>query len=450
MGRTGKLALLLLGGVLAAGQGLIFAQGADQGIPLGKGIFYPAIAIEGASDDNLFQQEDDRISVNSTAIGPDLEWHLPLSRSLLTLIYKPRLRRYENNVIPSTTSHRFDGEFTLELPSDTLFTVKDSFERGNLEIREFTGGEPTFGGDRFTRNVYQAGFEMPIGPRQKVEIGLFGGSTRFDELESASFIDLSDQGVLASWSISLTTELDYRVEARGSRVREDRPPVRFLDFQSQMPILLQDLVADQFDQRSIRSGLEGRIGKVLETRTFLGFTIQDFEDSAQSDYRGPTLESEWRLRLTSSLGVRVLARRQPFASAFNVANFFVAEDASAFLEWQTPRRLTVSVGGSRQKNSYKDPIQTNLDGSTATGINAAGDDILPDPSTGFVTGVFRKDRIRRVEGRVEFAFRPHRLAAFVELIDERRASNITFSQFNRRVVRLGLRFGWFRSGSGGI
>ena len=133
-----------------------------------------------------------------------------------------------------------------------------------------------------------------------------------------------------------------------------------------------------------------------------------------------------------------------------MANFFISENIGAWLAWKSPRRLTLSVGLIRQKNSYKDPIVTDLDNDPTTGIDIFGNDVPPDPEAGFVAGVLRTDRIARLEARADFALIPDRLSLFLRYLDEDRTSNLAFAEVQSSLVVLGLRFGWLAPGSGGI
>jgi hypothetical protein len=440
---------LLLMVALAATQP-VRARERQEGLRLGRSVFYPSIEVMGRNDDNLFQETENPIEATVLEIGPDLVWRLPLSRSRFDLAYRPRFVSYENDVIPSTTTHVFDGEAEFQFRNEIVFRLRNSFEDGILEFREFTGGEPTFSGDAFTRNQFDAMLLVPLGDRQEVEFGVFNGFVEFDEPERAAFFDFDNRGVTSAWAYWLTDDLAARVQARWTRSHQERDDFVTFDLITGEPVVLEDFQEEDATEKILWPGLEGQVGQWFETRTYFGYGEMAFDDSQEQDYHGTMLRSDSRFHLGRAFEVRVLLERLPYPSNFNVANFFVAERAGLWLAWRSPRRLTIRVGGSTAKNSYKDPIVTDADYNPDTGRDPLGNEFPPDPASGFVAGVLREDEGGRIEARLEFAFIPGRLTAYVEFFDEQRTSNITFAEFDRRAATAGLRFGWLPPGSGGI
>ena len=199
-----------------------------------------------------------------------------------------------------------------------------------------------------------------------------------------------------------------------------------------------------------RTGIEGEVGAWFQTRTYLGYDTLTYTESTGSDYSGKILESESSVRLGPSVHLRVLISRQVQPSAFNLANYFINENVGLGVVWQTPRRLRLSATWTKQDNSYRDPLATDLDGNPNTGVDGEGNEIVPDPDNNFVAGVLRLDEIGRLEGRVEFDILPRRLSIWAEVFEEQRDSNIETFDFDRRLVTVGLRFGWLPARAGGI
>jgi hypothetical protein len=104
----------------------------------------------------------------------------------------------------------------------------------------------------------------------------------------------------------------------------------------------------------------------------------------------------------------------------------------------------------KQKNSYKDPLVTDLDSDPTTGRDIFGNDVLPNPEAGFEAGLLRTDRVARLEAAANFVVIEDRLSLFVRYLDEDRSSNLAFAESQGGHVQLGLRFGWLAPGSGGI
>jgi hypothetical protein len=434
------LPALLLGGLAILP---LQAQVRPGGIPVGRGTLYPAVETTYTADDNLFQRAVDPVQADYLAVGPNIAYSLGLSRNRLEITWKPRYRWYVDDVIPSRSTQTFDGEWELETRGGSRIFITESFERGILEFQDFAGGEQVFAGQDFDRNQLEGGYARSLGPRHELELTVFDGFVTFDDNEELRFVDFRDRGLAGAWAWRLREQLEYRLEARAAANQQERSPLTTFDLATGDPVEIPDPAGEDYDQYSLSTGLQVAYPEGIRGRVFVGYTQMLFKESAQSDYRGPTGDLDVRFPLTRSLGLQVRGGRRPFPSNFNAANYFINDSAGLYVEWKTPRRLTLTVGYLRQRNTYEDPIITDLDSNPATGIDDQGNEIPPDPEGGFVAGVLRTDRIRRLEGSIEFAFIPGRLQGYIRFYDDARTSNLAFAEFDRRAVTAGVRFGWF-------
>lgn len=417
---------------------------------MGPFLFFPALETTVSHNDNLFLRAEDPVSANIFEIGPNLVWRLPLSRSRFDVAWRPRYRIYEEDVIPDTNTSLFDADLELRFRNGTVLEVKDAFERGILEFQDVAGGEQTFAGQSFTSNQFDMGYLMPVAGRNDIRTGLFSTRTKFDERGGRQFFDQDSRGVSLSWIYRFTEDLAWRTDLRWGDNRLDRSLVLTFDLATGDPIFIESVAAEDADERSVQTGLTGKVGQWLETNTSFGYGVMLFEDAAGQDFRGFIINSDTRFALGRSLQVRLRLQRRSIRSSFNVANFFINENIGVWLEWRSPRRLTLTVGYMEQENSYKDPIVTDLDSDPTTGRDIFGNDVLPDPDAGFVAGVLRTDRISRLEARANFVFIEDRFSFFVRYLDEDRTSNLAFGVFQGSNIQFGLRFGWLASGSDGI
>jgi hypothetical protein len=272
----------------------------------------------------------------------------------------------------------------------------------------------------------------------------------FDESEVSSFFDYMNRGVTGAWSRNLMEALTLRVGGRLAGGEQERDDFVTWDLTTGEPVILPNFNEQNITEWSLETGLQGNVGQWFETRTTVGYAQMLFKDSLGKDYRGPLVLSDSLFRIGRAWGIRVRLGRRPFQSAFNVANFFVADSVGLSLSWSTPQRLKITIGGLAQTNSYEDPLVLNVDFDTNTGCLSTipstgcqeGNDIAAQPAIGFVPGVIRKDRLRRVNFELEFQFMPRRLSAFVGAFREERTSNVAFANYERSGANLGLRFGW--------
>ncbi|MFQ5718263.1 MAG: hypothetical protein ACE5IK_01830 [Acidobacteriota bacterium] len=430
--------------------GVASAQGTRPGIPSGKGYFYPSIEFAAEDNSNIFRDDENPIDAQVYDSGANLEWRFPLSRSSLSLAYTPRYRVYSDDLLPSTVNHIFDADLAFEFRNGARLGLTENFERGIQQLKTVTASEADFNGDKFTSNEGHVDLRLPLGRHQFFDVAAFSRTVSFDQPDEASFFDFSEFGGSVGWSVSMTHLLEYRLEARGRSNAQDRQDLEFTDFNTDLPVVIPDFQEEDFKEVVLRTGLDGKLGTNADLQVFYGYGVMRFENSAEGDFEGSSFDVDARFILGRAWGVRLRASRHPRQSFFNVSNFFVSEVGSLDVTWASPRRLQVSVGGSVQANRYPDPIVTDIDSNPATGADAAGNEILPDPAGGLVAGVIRRDDLSLLRARLQFTFRPDRLLAFVEVLDERRASNLSFVQSDGTTVRVGVRFGWLPPTGGGI
>ncbi|MFQ5768553.1 MAG: hypothetical protein ACE5ID_11310, partial [Acidobacteriota bacterium] len=422
------------------------------GIRLGRTTLYPSIELSAASDDNIFQEFQDPTRSSIYDVAPTIRWDIPLSRSLLKLNYQPQLEDYRDNALSSSFNQVLETSLEAEFRNQATLKVSNVFERATRQLQEITSGEVTFTGDRFDQDQFTATYGHPVGRRQTLEVGGRFGTLRFADRNNAAFFDFTEGGLVGAWSVNLTKDLAYRVELQATETTQNRPPLvvrRDPGGPNEELVVLPGFKEDNFSERIYWSGLEGTLGDRFRTRTLLGLGELVFDKPGASSYRGLTLQSQTELRLGRALTVILRAGRRAEPSFFNVSNFFISEKGGVSIRWRTPHRLSFRLGFSRQDNSYPTPVATDLDGDPTTG-DASGNDVAPDPTVNFKAGVFRKDRTDSLTAGVDFTLLIHQWSVFIEVSDLNRSSNIRLFDYDQTVARVGLRFGWFQSASGGI
>ncbi len=422
------------------------AQDAPPEILIGPLKFRPSIQASVDQRNNLFQQtlEDEETDARVDAVGAVLSLELPTRRSRFVLNYTPEYRRYENDVIPSDWVHVADFLMELITRRDLELVIKDSFEKGILEVQDVTGGEGTFQGDKFTRNQFSLRTRIPVRARHGIQIGAYSDYITFDTDElRATFFDVDGQGLSGGYFYDLSETLRLAGEARLDQVEQEREPFLIFDPGSGEFVPLEGSDRRDYDFSQYTVSVEGNISSRIHLNLRPGYGQQDFTSAPGSDFSGLLLNGTIRMDVTSRFYTELNVNRRPTASFFNVSNFFINESIEARLVKRTFRRLRLSLSVTYQTNDYPDPVVLDLNGD---GI----DDIPANPALGIVAGLERRDRLLRGAGRIDFAILPGRLGLFLRASYSERSSNIAIFEFETSSLAFGLKFGWLGPQDHGI
>jgi hypothetical protein len=270
-------------------------------------------------------------------VVPRVDAEAPVGAGRFTLGYNPTFRALATYDQVNSSSHVARAGIELPLADTLTLHAADRFVAGTLDTRYADpGGEYFFGLGRFHRNDADAGADLALGPRARLELSGAAGSVRFTE--RSSFFDYDTRRVSAGLSYELTPALragahwDYDTVPRPA----ERPEAESRAHQGRLslrgdilPLLSGEVSLAYRDQRNPNAGPGG-------TR-----------------YSGLTWTGSLQRRLSpeATLGLN-LSRSTP-ASAFERNGYYVATSLQASLTAPLPFQVLLDGGLGYQWNDYR-------------------------------------------------------------------------------------------------
>ena len=400
----------------------------DEGIHLGRIMFYPSLSVEITDDSNVFytssELPDDRV-VDSRilVVRPRLLFDLPFGESSVRWAYSPTYRDYSTEAFNQSDkiSHFLDVDASLRIGRSVNLRIQDHLVQGTVELREIDpGGELTFGLTPFESQDAAMELSFDLGARHGLSIAPKYSEVRFSEPEgTAVFFDFDRKGLEGRYFLRM---------GAGTRI------YAYYDYEDTDQQRDEQNVFNQVREirRSMGIGFRRTVNEAVVTELSAGYATSDFEGGGESNFRGVIVDgrAQWRLRGGAAFIASV--RRRPFQSFYVNNNYYVSNQLRVQLAKQVGRRLFWQAAARVYFNQYSDPLA----------------DVIP--SLGSSVGVIRKDEVVNLEIGMGYQFR-RSMRAVVGFNYDRRKSNITQDRsgqlvdpFNTRVHRLFLRLemGW--------
>ena len=419
----------------------------DEGIQVGRVMFYPSLSLEMTDDSNVFYTsselpENQVVNSRIFIVRPRLLFDLPFGESFVRWSYSPTYRDYSTEEFQQSDkiSHFLDLDASLRIGRSVDLRVKDHFVQGTVELREVDpGGELTFGLTPFRSQDAAMELSVDLGARHGFSIEPKHSEVRFDEVEgTAVFYDFDKDALEARYFIR--TSPSTRVYA-------------YYEYEDTDQQREQGLFSEVREtRRSMGVGFRRTVHEAVVTAISAGYAESEFEGGGESNFHGIVFDgsAQWRLREGSAFVASV--RRRPFQSFYVNNNYYVSNQLRVQLAKQIGRRLFWQASASASFNRYSDPLDISPTDSAP--------DLLPEPDGNGLAdifenleesiGVIREDEILNVEIGVGYLFR-RSMRAIVGFNYDRRQSNIKeelsgqlVDPFNTEVNRVFLRLemGW--------
>jgi len=414
--RQGRLcaATLLLAGFCAMP---VAAATSSDGIPLGKGLFYPSVEAVWQNENNLFLSSEDPIPASSYAVRPRLIWELPFRESSLNLAYSPLVREffgqevkqgqgldgpYYSHFVDLGTKLVFSSEATVEFRGEY---VVDTFETSTFDA----GGEVVFNDNQYRKEHVEVEGIRPVGFRHGIGLSAGYEQLEFDDASTVTSrnYDRAGGGLVYVYKISPLSRL--KLNAIFEKGTQERPPFAGLPGR------------EDYGNRLVRLAWQGATGREGQLEVRVGYLNWDFAGPS-SDFSGLTGDLRYSLRLGARSKLSTNLSRAVLPSFYNVNSHYVTSNIETRLQREKAKsRLTYFVVASYRQNDYPEALRD---------------------SSGVVIGPRREDRIVRAEAGVGYRINDL-LQGEVRYRHEKRDSNQDESEYNAGRVMLQLSFGWY-------
>ncbi len=382
---------------------------ARDGISAGHLVLYPSLTVDYLHESNVLfgsgiGSGNEIIAAGVRVIQPRIVAELPIGANRIRWSYSPAYRDYTTSQVAQTqrVSHFFDLEGKFKMGSSLDIALRDHFVRGTTELREVDpGGETAFGLAPFTLHEPELDVDLALGARQGISIIPRYTSTRFDDLQSASFFDYRSR--------RLEGRYNYRVgpldTLYGYYALDDTQQHR------------DDPTFGEITQTARTAGLGLRrvINEAVTSSLSVGYQTLTFNGVADQDFSGVILDASATWHLGDTTRIEFAGRRNPYPSFFENNNYYLNNEIATRIAEQIGQNTYVTVAGTYQVNHY---TQT---------------------STTF--GVRRRDRVVHLEAGIGRQFL-RSLRAFVGYNRDRRDSNVDLATYTVDRIIFRIELGW--------
>lgn len=403
-----------------------------EGLPLGNWILAPYFQVDYQDDDNIFRRNDENTPVGDrvTSFTGGLLANLPVRNSLIQLGYEATQLNYADNEFSRDFDQEVWTEIGLNFSSRDQLFIRERYNRGVTDLQTVDqGGELVFQGEPFNLNRWEVELVRSIPLRQGYAVRV----TRTDLNFQGEPADVED---CPAEDLTCFPFFDYRGFDMAAEYRQPLGPnnwflarhgsKRFNHYGANRP----DLVGIPFrreEQDSYGIGLRGTLGGLHPYFFYLGHGRLRFRQvrkgGAPADFDGISGAGSWVFNVAGNGRLSLAVDRRPLPSNFNT--YYLVNQLRLGYERQWLRRARYGVNLLLGYNRY--------------GGLLTDDRGEPLADCGLE---IRKDRLQRLEGRLEWFAHP-RVGFQVRAGYDRRGSNCDAADFDATVVSTGVRIGWF-------
>lgn len=337
--------------MVAAGASQLRAQERLLPIRMGRLQFYPSLGISVAREDNVekLNENDPLIGpVNSgiRALGPQLRFDLPFTRSYTRLVYRGDFREYSADLLKNLggASHflNFTGHF--EVGRLMRIDVADHYVDGITGLlNSVPGGEFRYATQPLKANDVQLQMAFQLGPIQSLEVGGLRGVTHFEESPTASFFyDFESQNWFARYVFNSGAGNEIYASLDNQKTKQNQGEGSFLN--------------SEYETRSVGAGYRRASSRDLSSEVRVAYSSTDFTEGFGTPYRGITFEGDLNAALASGSLLQVRFRRAPLVSFFNVSAYYLNEMGEVGYTHSLSRTVVLSALANFQYNVYSEEV----------------------------------------------------------------------------------------------
>ncbi|HEX6851529.1 MAG TPA: hypothetical protein VF139_08980 [Candidatus Polarisedimenticolaceae bacterium] len=271
--------------------------------------------------------------------APGFFAELPVSNSRVRIGYVASYRDYGIEDVEASWSHYARVDARLVFGSGAIVEVADDLQRGVLDTREFDpGGDVTFKGERFHRNVARLGLGHERDDRSFFLRYQHVANRTVGERISGLY-DVAGNEVAVSGDLRRSPRTWISWEAQGSRSELERPTDSGTEFR-------------EVNGLTARVGGRGRIGPASEWSFRGGWADFKFEGATSSRYQGISLEGRWRRELAGGPAFSASLVREPYPLLGGVGDYYVSDQVLLEATTASVRRLGGGVTLAYYGNRY--------------------------------------------------------------------------------------------------
>lgn len=388
------------------------AVSAGEGIPMGNAVFYPSVEFIYSHTDNLFLTDSSMGPTFSDyywAVRPTLGFEFPFKQSYVRLDVGYQYKDYNDYDLAKHNSWWVGFDSAFKFSNGSKLTLKNNFLQGVQELNKVDPGyEATWGNDTFNYNEFKVAYDFNL--NQYNSMGVFGlwNYTDFKDngTQTQPFYGYEQLGAGVHWKYHLNARNNFLAQYTYMNSKDK-------NFYSWAWGSIDP--GRNYNSNQLLVGWEGSTSKIFSGYAKAGYQEMNFTQNNYADFSGLVVDSALKFNFTELFKLDLNLYRQPYQSAYNVNNYYVAEGAKAQLHQQVTRYFFWTAGYNYQTNNY--PNQTKVD--TMGGWYVVGD------YAWFTQGQDRRDNISRLFGELGFHI-TRQFSLRVNYWHEDRDSNIHF------------------------